>query len=99
MNSKVAFITLGSFLAAIGIGLLFYGRTEISIICPFGGETPSVANYCLTHENYYLALMWSGLGSVIIGIGLVVAGVLTKSRKKIVGPSRQQETSKTTLGQ
>lgn len=90
---------LGSFLAAIGIGLLFYGRTVISIICPFGGETPRVGNYCLTHENYYLALMWSGLGSVIVGIGLVIAGVLAKSSKKIVGPSRQQETSKTTLGQ
>jgi hypothetical protein len=98
MNVKVTPVAYGVFLIATGVVLAVYGRTEISIICPFGGETPGVANYCLTHQNYYFALLLTGLCSVIVGIGLVAVTALSKGRKKVDVTSRQEETSKRTIG-
>ena len=77
---------IGSALVAIGDLHALIGRTELSIICPFGGETPNVANYCLSQENYYLALSFTGLASVVVGFGIVIVGSssLLKRSKKIV---------------
>lgn len=71
MNKKTTFLAIGALLVVVGILLMLYERMEISVICPFGGETPSEAAYCLTHEGYYGNLALGGLVTIIFGVAFI----------------------------
>ena len=64
----------GVVIVVIGVAFILFEKMELSKICPFGGETPDVAAYCLAHENYYIALFWLGLIAIIAGIFLFILG-------------------------
>ncbi len=89
MNRKFLYMTLGGLLMTVGALVAIYGWTEYSIICPVGGVTPSGAAQCLKYENYNLAIVYSGLLCLIIGIFAVAISATFGQDKKGVDPKKR----------